>query len=142
MKIKKSNLDAVVQWIDVKLAKDDKFPFDLSSDKGGSSKASKKNLKALKAWRKCSNNTNEVREWCEEWLDEKYETTLLQVLEHNNTHKADQILKITLQAFDLLTDQADKQGLSPSELIVAHLSEKQSQPSKLPKTPKPPKSSK
>ena len=118
MKIKKSDLMTVIQWIDVQLSKDDKFPF----DQDASSKASKKHLKALKAWRKCSHNIKEVREWCEEWLEQKYADKLTQALEQTKAHKADHIIKLTQEANDLLLMEADKQDLSPSQLIVKHLS--------------------
>ncbi|MGY8870797.1 MAG: hypothetical protein ACKVJE_10190 [Pseudomonadales bacterium] len=118
MKIKKSDLTTVIQWIDVQLSKDDKFPFNQEA----SSKASKKHLKALKAWRKCSRNIKEVREWCEEWLEKEYENKLAISLDNTKAHKADHILKLTQEAHDLLTAQADKEDLSPSQLIVAHFS--------------------
>lgn len=118
MKIKKSDLTTVIQWIDVQLSKDDKFPFDQET----SSKASKKHLKALKAWRKCSRNTKEVREWCEEWLEEKFADKLTQTLEQTKAHKADHVIKLTQEAYDLLMTTADKQDLSPSQLIIKSLS--------------------
>lgn len=118
MKIKKSDLTTVIQWIDVQLSKDDMFPFDQEA----SLKASKKHLKALKAWRKCSHNIKEVREWCEEWLEEKYAGKLAQALEQTRAHKADHIIKLTQEAHDLLVTLADKQDLSPSQLIVKSLS--------------------
>lgn len=117
MKIKKSCLPAVVQWIDVQFANDDKFPFDHES-----SKESKKHLKALKAWRKCSHNIKEVREWCDEWLEKKYAAKLVRTLEQTKTHKENQVIKLTQEAHDLLLMMADKQDLSPSQLIINHLS--------------------
>ncbi|WP_372737798.1 hypothetical protein [Neptunomonas sp.] len=121
MKIKKSDLTTVIQWIDVQLSKDDKFPLD---QQGASSKTSKKHLKALKAWRKCSTNIKEVREWCDEWLDQKYADKLAQALEQTKAHKADHVIKLTEEAHDLLLMLADKHDLSPSQLIVKHLSPK------------------
>ncbi|BBB29938.1 hypothetical protein [Neptunomonas japonica] len=118
MKIKKSDLTTVIQWIDVQLSKDDKFPFDQDT----SSKASKKHLKALKAWRKCSRNIKEVREWCDEWLDKEYASKLTTSLDNTKAHKADHTLKLTLEAHHLLISLADKEDLSPSQLIVAHFS--------------------
>lgn len=118
MKIKKSDLTTVIQWVDVQLSKDDKFPL----DQDAASKGSKKHLKALKTWRKCSHNIKEVREWCEEWLAQKYADKLGQALEQTKAHKADHIIKLTQEAHDLLLMLADKQDLSPSQLIVKYLS--------------------
>lgn len=118
MKIKKSDLPIVIQWIDVQLANDAKFPFDHEA----SSKESKKQLKALKSWRKCSHNIKEIREWCDEWLEHDYAAKLIQALQNTHSHKADQILKLTQEAYDLLLLQADKEDLSPSQLIITHFS--------------------
>jgi len=117
MKIKKSNVAMVEKWIDIQLAKDDKFPFDQDE----SSKASKKHLKALKAWRKCTRNAKEVREWCDEWLDEEYTEKLWSSIENNRSHKADHTLKLTQDAYERLITEADELDLSPSELIISLL---------------------
>lgn len=118
MKIKKSDAATVEKWIDVQLAKDDSFPFDPKK----SEKASKKHLKALKAWRKCSRNAKEIREWCDEWLDPNYARQLEYTLESQHAHKADCPIKLTQEAYDLLVAEADQEDKSPSELLISRLS--------------------
>jgi hypothetical protein len=78
----------------------------------------------MKAWRKCSHNIKEVREWCEEWLENEYENKLITALENSKAHKADHVLNLTQEAHELLIAQADKEDLSPSQLVIAHFSSK------------------
>lgn len=114
MKIKKSDTSFVIQWVEIQLARDDKFPFEHDDS---SSKSAKKHLKALKAWRKCTNSSKDVREWCEEWLDDDFKDKLISALKKSQDYKADHTVNLTREAYDLLLSTADKQEMSPSQLI-------------------------
>lgn len=117
MKIKKSDIQAVIQWIDVQMDRDPHFPF--SPD--DAEKAAKKHLKALKAWRKCTSSAKDVREWCEDWLDDSYRSQLEIAVEVARNHKADQPLNLTQEAYDKLLSEAERREMSPSQLIVTLL---------------------
>ncbi len=122
MKIKKSDVNTAVRWIETQLDKNDHFPFQSDLPK-----AAKKHLKALKAWRQCAaNSKDDIRNWCDEWLDEEYQLKLERFIVKSHSHKADQTIKLTQEACDLLIRTADIQEKTPSELLTELLSDESS----------------
>lgn len=116
MKIKKSNVNFVVGWVENQLAKDNDFPFEKGEDK-----TAKKHLKALKSWRKCTHSPQEIGQWCEEWLSEKYSSKLEKALSSSKAHKANQEVRLTKEAFDKLVDISSRESLSLSEVLIKYL---------------------
>jgi len=115
MKIKKSDVAMAMQWIEVQIAREDSFPFDRSSEK-----SAKRNLKALKAWRKCTSSAQDIREWSSEWLSDDNKRRFEAAILSARSYKADYPINLTQEALRLLELSAEDADLSPSELIIAH----------------------
>ena len=117
MKIKKSDVAMAVQWIEVQIAREDSFPFDQTNEK-----AAKKNLKALKDWRKCTSSVQDIREWADEWLTADNKKRFQEAIVAARSYKADCPINLTKDALKCLEQAAEAAELSPSELIIAHFS--------------------
>lgn len=66
--VTKSNLSAVMQWIDNQFDGDNTFP--AKCGRKGDKKAVDCGLKAYKKWRKTPEKKSAVREWVDEWLSD------------------------------------------------------------------------